>query len=258
MVVLANLSVNLSISAPEGAVMRARRSRIGVIAPFDMALDREYWDLAPAGVSIHFTRLDIVDLPYGPEHARAVADPAGLRAASRTLVRIDPDVVAFACTSASFVDGLDGEARIRAAIEGAGVAHATTASGALVECLRERGIRRVALGTPYEDALGERLRAFLGEAGFEPGSLVNLGYTDEEAVIGAPAEVVAALARASLFPGAEAVFLACTNLPTVGILDRLSGDLGVPVLSANQVLMEASVRRVDRSDAGRVPADLRA
>ena len=234
--------------------MSARSSRIGVIAPFDMALDEEYWRLAPAGVSIHFTRLDIVELPYGPEHARAVAEPTGLRAATRTLVRIDPGVVAFACTSASVVDGVDGEARIRAAIESVGVPHATTASGALVESLRARGVSRVALGTPYEDTLGERLRDFLRQAGFEPGSLVNLGYTEEEDVINASEEVVEELARAALFPGAEAVFLACTNLPTVGILARLEAILGVPVLSANQVLMEASLRRLDRSAVGLAPA----
>jgi maleate isomerase len=238
--------------------MPARSSRIGVIAPFDMALDEEFWQLAPAGVSVHFTRLDIVDLPYGPEHARAVAEPVGLRAATRTLVRIEPAVVAFACTSASFVDGLDGEARIRAAIEDVGVPHAVTASGALVESLRERGVTRVALGTPYGDALGERLRAFLAEAGFEPGSLVNLGYTEEEDVIAASEDVVEGLARAALFPGAEAVFLACTNLPTVGILSRLEALLGVPVLSANQVLMEASLRRLDRSAADLAPATARA
>jgi maleate isomerase len=228
--------------------MGPARSRIGVIAPFDMALDAEYWQLAPPGVSVHFTRLGIVELPYGPDHARAVADPVGLHAASRTLVRIEPGVVAFACTSASFVDGLEGEARVRHAIEEVGIPYATTASGALLECLHERGIRRVALGTPYEDALGERLRAFLLEAGFEPGSLVNLGYTEEEDVIAASPAVVEQLARAALFPGAEAVFLACTNLPTVGILDRLSRDLGVAVLSANQVLMEASLRRLQGSD----------
>ena len=119
-------------------------------------------------------------------------------------------------------------------------------------------IRRVALGTPYEDALGERLRGFLLEAGFEPGSLVNLGYNEEEDVIAASPLVVEQLARAALFPGAEAVFLACTNLPTVGILDRLSVDLGVPVLSANQVLMEASVRRLERADGRIAPAGVSA
>jgi maleate isomerase len=230
--------------------MSAKRSRIGVIAPFDMALDAEYWQLVPDDVSVHFTRLGIVDLPYGPEHARAVADADGLRAATRSLVRIGPDVVAFACTSASFVDGVAGEARIRQAIEAAGVPHATTPSGALVEALLEGGLTRVAIGTPYEEALGEHLLAFLREADLEPGSLVNLGLTDEEAVIAASPGTVAELAERAMFPGAQAVFLACTNLPTVALLPDLERRLGVPVLSANQVLMWASLRRLSAGRSG--------
>ena len=226
--------------------MKRFSNRIGVIVPFDMALDREYWQLVPEDVSLHVTRLDIVDLPYGPAHARQVADTAGLAAASRTLVRIGPGVVAFGCTSASFVDGLAGEARIRAAIESVGIAQATTPSGALVEELRRLGARRIGLGTPYEADLGEALAAFLAEAGFEPVSLVNLAYVDEEDVVAASAEVVEDLAARAMAPGVDAIFLACTNLPTVPLLPGLTRRLGVPVLSANQVLIDASLRRLGR------------
>jgi maleate isomerase len=226
--------------------MKRFSNRIGMIVPFDMALDREYWQLVPEDVSLHVTRLDIVDLPYGPAHARRVADAAGLAAASRTLVRIGPGVVAFGCTSASFIDGLAGEARIRSAIESVGIAEATTPSGALVEELRRLGARRIGLGTPYEADLGEALAAFLAEAGFEPASLVNLAYADEEDVVAASAEVVEDLAARAMAPGVDAIFLACTNLPTVDLLPGLTRRHGVPVLSANQVLIDASLRRLGR------------
>jgi maleate isomerase len=215
-----------------------------MIVPFDMALDHEYWDLLPPEASLHVTRMGIIDLPYGPEHARCVADPTGVSAATETLVRIRPPVVAFGCTSASFVDGLEAEAAIRATIEAAGIDAAVTASGALVEALRALGARTVGLGTPYEADLGERLAAFVAEAGIEPVSLVNLAYTDEDDVIEASSNVVIDLAERAMVPGADAVFLACTNLPTVGLLPELRERLGVPVLSANQVLMWAALRRV--------------
>lgn len=224
--------------------MNGSSNRIGVIVPFDMALDREYWQLVPDDVSLHVTRLDIVDLPYGPAHARQVAEPEGLAAAARTLVRISPEVVAFGCTSASFVDGLAGEARIRAAIESTGVPVATTPSGALLEELARIGARRVGLGTPYEADLGEALAAFVAEAGFEPVTLVNLSYVDEEDVVAASPAVVEDLAERAMAPGVDAVFLACTNLPTVPLLPGLARRLGVPVLSANQVLIDASLRRL--------------
>lgn len=221
--------------------------RIGVIVPFDMALDREYWQLVPDDVSLHVTRLPIVDLPYGPEHARRVADPEDLAAAARTLERIGPAVVAFGCTSASFVDGLAGEAAVRAAIESAGIAEAVTPSGALVEELRRLGVHRVGLGTPYEEPLGRALADLLSEAGFEPVSLVNLAYTDEEDVVAASDDVVIDLADRARTPDAEAVFLACTNLPTVPLLPRLRERLGVPVLTANQVLIDVALRRAAAS-----------
>jgi maleate isomerase len=217
--------------------------RIGVIVPFDMALDREYWQLVPEDVSLHVTRLPIVDLPYGPPHARRVADPGDLAAAALTLERIGPAVVAFGCTSASFVDGLAGEAAVRAAIESVGIAEAVTPSGALVEELTRMGVRRVGLGTPYEEPLGRALADLLVEAGFEPVSLVNLAYTDEEDVVAASDDVVIDLAERACTADAEAVFLACTNLPTVPLLPGLRERLGVPVLTANQVLMDAALRR---------------
>lgn len=225
--------------------------RIGVIVPFDMALDREYWQLVPEDVSLHVTRLPVVDLPYGPEHARRVADPEDLAAAARTLERIGPAVVAFGCTSASFVDGLAGEAAVRAAIESAGIPEAVTPSGALVEELRRLGVRRVGLGTPYEEPLGRALADMLIEAGFEPVSLVNLAYTDEEDVVAASDDVVVHLADRARTPDAEAVFLACTNLPTVPLLPRLRDRLGVPVLTANQVLIEVALRHAAASAEAR-------
>lgn len=225
--------------------MTSPDQRIGMIVPFDMALDREYWELTPASASLHVTRLGIVDLPYGPSHARQVADGRAVAEATRTLIRIDPGVVAFGCTSASFVDGVAGEAAIRAAIEGVGARTAVTPSGALVDALRVLGARRIAIGTPYEAELGELLAVFLREAGFEPVSLVNLAYTDEEDVVAASAETVVDLARRAMRPDADALFLACTNLPTVGLLPGLQERLGVPVLSANQVLMWRALRAID-------------
>ena len=53
----------------------------------------------------------------------------------------------------------------------------------------------------------------------------------------APDEVVFDLAERAMRPGVEAVFLSCTNLPTYRILGAVERRVGVPVLSANQVLM---------------------
>ena len=59
-------------------------------------------------------------------------------------------------------------------------------------------------------------------------------------------------------PEADAIFLACTGVPTIGLLAELTQRFGIPVLSANQVTMwsckKAPGKRRGRPD-GRSAAD---
>jgi len=212
-------------------------ARIGMVVPFDMALDREYWEFVPDDASVHITRLPIIDLPYGVAHARTVAAAPHLEEAVQTLVRIEPAAIGFGCTSGSFVGGPAFDAEIRGRMEAAGASVAVTPSNALVAGLRALGVRRVGIGTPYGEPLARTLWDYLAASGFEPLSLENLEYDDEELIVSASDELVADLARRSLRPGVEALFISCTNLPTRRILGPLERELGLPVLSANQVLM---------------------
>jgi maleate isomerase len=211
--------------------------RVGMVVPFDMALDREYWEFLPETASLHITRLPIVDLPYGVDHARTVADAPHLEDAISTLVRIEPEAIGFGCTSGSFVGGPAFDASIRSRMEAAGARVAVTPSNSLVEGLRALGARRVGIGTPYGEPLARTLWDYLAAEGFEPLSLENLEYDDEELIVSASDELVSDLARRSLRPGVDAVFLSCTNLPTRRVLGPLERELGLPILSANQVLM---------------------
>jgi len=221
--------------------MSVSERRIGVIVPFDFALDREYWQFVPPDVSVHITRGLRVDGPVGIALARAVGQPEEARASADTLVAIEPDALAYACTSGSFVDGLAGEGALRAAMnQASGGLPSVTTSGALLEALRTLGVRRVALGTPYVTELGTLLRDFVAEAGFEPVSLANLEL--ESGIADVESDEVERLAAAAFVPGAEAIFLSCTNLPTFGVLPELERRYGVPVLSANQVTMWAALR----------------
>jgi maleate isomerase len=214
-------------------------NRIGLIVPFDFALDREYWQYAGADTSLHITRTPYHSGPVSLDLLSAVTDLAALSEATRSLVKIAPRVIAFACTSGSFVDGLDGERRLRETMLDAGAAAAMTTSGALVWALRALDVRRVALGTPYVEAIGGRLPAFLEAAGFEPVSLVNLELPD--GISDTSSEEVVRLAEQAVRPDAEALFLSCTNLPTAHLLAPLERRLGIPVLSANQVTMWAAL-----------------
>jgi maleate isomerase len=215
---------------------------VGVVAPFDFALDRELWRWAPDDVSLYLTRLPFVPVPVTVDMAASLADLANVRRATQDLLAPEPLAVAFACASGSFVHGVAGERRLVNAILEAGAPAATSTSGALIESLSLLGCRRIAVVTPYIDPVTERLLAFLAEHGIEVISSVGLGLLSHIWKVGY-SEVVAAVNTVDR-PDADAVFVSCTNVPTYDIIAPLERMLGKPVLTANQVTMCSALRAI--------------
>jgi maleate isomerase len=95
----------------------------------------------------------------------------------------------------------------------------------------------VAVVTPYDEAVGAKLRAYLNEAGVEVAAYSDMGLTGRIWTV--PYEVTADSARRTVQRGGDAVFLSCTNLRTYDLIASLEHELAVPVLTANQVTMWA-------------------
>jgi maleate isomerase len=215
-------------------------TRIGVVSPFDLELDRELWQWVDGSVSLHITRTRFEGGPVDLELAAAVADEEEITRATRSLVAARPGVVVYLCTSGSFVAGLAGERRLRDVMTVAGAPQAITTSGALIDALAALGARRVAVAAPYTEEVGERLLAFLRAAGHEPVSLVSLGLGGD--IPSVSADRVIKMAIESDRPDADAVFLSCTNLRTFDVLTEIEARLGKPVITANQVTMWSALR----------------
>jgi len=214
--------------------------RIGLILPCDMTLDQEYWRYVPDEVSINITRTGFHDGPLSIELALNVSDFSEIEYAAKSLTKIEPDVIGFACTSGSYLRGLEGERQLRQVMVKAGAKVAITTSSSLISALQSLGVRRIAVGTPYPENMGSLLGKFLTDAGFEPVSVINMEL--DEVVDRIPDEEVWRLAQTAMRPEAEALFLACTGVPTFDLLRPLEEHLHIPVLSANQVTMWEALR----------------
>jgi maleate isomerase len=221
---------------------------VGVVTPFDMALDRELWRWAPEEVSLYLTRTPHVAEPVSLELAEAVGDEAAVASATGEVLVPEPLVVAYACTSGSFVHGVEGERRLVAAMRAAGAPAAVTTSGALLEALAALGVRRLAVATPYVESVTARLHDYLAEAGVATVSGAHLGL--EAGIWKVPYETTARLVREADSPAADAVFVSCTNLPTYELVAPLERELGKPVLTANQVTLWAALRIADAAAVG--------
>ncbi|WP_320782173.1 aspartate/glutamate racemase family protein [Streptomyces sp. CRN 30] len=223
---------------------------VGVVAPFDFALDRELWRWVPDEVSLHMTRTPYVPVEVSLDLARLVSEHETLQEATRTLNAITPDVVAYACASGSFVGGVPGERAMCAAMTRAGATPSVTTSGALLEALASLGARRVALVTPYTVSVTRSLEEYVAEAGVSVTGCAYMGLTRH--IWKVPYRDVAAMARQAVRrPGAaDALFISCTNLATYDVIPQLEAELRIPVISANQVTMWAALRRLGTRAVG--------
>ena len=121
------------------------KKKLGFIVPsWNTVMEYECQRMAPAGVSVHFTRIAHTDdeeetLLHMIEVVPELADLLG---------HASLDAICFGCTGGSFVrPGMDED--IIAVIEERTGIPATTTSTALTEAMREMGVAKVALASPY-------------------------------------------------------------------------------------------------------------
>lgn len=217
---------------------------VGIVAPHDMALDRELWRWVPDDVSVFCTRTPPSQRPATLAMIEEISATSIVAAATASLVPTGSRAYAYACTSCSFIRGVAGESDLVEAMQSAGAPQATTTSGALVEALSHLGARRVVAVAPYNDELTAKFESFLGESGFECSAVANLGL--EHDIRSVPYETTIDMILAADRDDADAVCIACTNLPTYGAIASLEGKLGKPVISANQATMWALLRGAER------------
>lgn len=231
----------MELNIPEFEGPLAQRG-VGIIAPFDLALERELWRWAPLEVSLHLARTPYEPVPVSRVMAELVSDPRHLRAATRDVLHVEPEVVAYLCTSGSFIKGLDYEKTLCDAICDAGAPCAVTTSGALLEAIHDLHLARISVITPYDAELTGLLHDFLAEAGTEVIRSTHLGLGG--GIWKVNYRTVAERVIAADSPDAEAIFVSCTNLPTYDLIEPLERELGKPVLTANQLTIWACLGRM--------------
>lgn len=233
---------------PAALVGPATRLAFGVVAPFDMELDAELLRWLPDGVDLLMTRTPFVDDVVTVEFAREVADAEPVSVGVRSVTAGRADIVAYACTSGSFVRGRAGEEALVRTMLDSGAASAVTTSGAVVEALHALGVERVSVATPYLPALSHLLGAFLGEHGIAVLGHGALGL--DQRIWEVEYERTAELIRQADTDDSQAIVISCTNLPSYDLIAPLEAELGKPIVSANQATMWATLKRLGLAPVG--------
>jgi maleate cis-trans isomerase len=144
------------------------------------------------------------------------------------------EVLAYGCTAASFLAGPAADRQMQARLsDHLGLPVVTTAQS-MIAALQRLGVSRVALVTPYSDLVNERLRQYLADEAIEVCAAGSLHAPDVDALGRITAGEVASMARQVMSDRCEAMFIACSQLPTFEILAPLASEFGRPVCSSIQ------------------------
>jgi maleate isomerase len=223
--------------------MKGWRARLGfLIPPGNPTVEPELIAMTPPGVSVHFSRL-VARGPAGPHQGQEERNRSQIEhidESATLLAMVKPNVMVLAHTATSYMLGRHAEAELLLRLQSKYGTLVATAFGSVAAGLQELGVKRVALGTPYSEALTIQGKAHLEEHGFE---VVSYGRLDNVTdIYKETAERAYQLGRKVNSPKAQAVFLSGTGMPTIKILEALEQDLGKPAISANSVMMWHALR----------------
>ncbi len=208
--------------------------RVGlVVLQADETLEQDLRRLIAPGLEYLVTRV-----PSGEEVTpdTLAAMEAHLTAATALLPRgARFAALAYACTSGA---AQIGPARVAELLQRAAEAPAVTDPvTALIAACRHLGLRRLALLSPYTAVVSDRLRHVLDGAGIATPVFGSFEVAEEARVVRIDApSIIAAAETLAARGGIDGLFLSCTNLRALPVIDLLEARLGLPVLSSNSVL----------------------
>lgn len=218
------------------------RARIGLLIPSNNAvIEPELARIAPEGVSVYGARvLCGVEPPERLDRKLAEAETQAARLADTKV-----DVLAYACLATSFFRPDRWSDGFRRRIEEATGIPCVTAESALLDALAALGAKRLAVGTPQPSSRNPHVERLFGRAGLEVRSIHSLEIGDLTEVNRPGPEVAHRLARQAdrAVPGADAVCLLGTDFRTIEAIEPLERELGKPVVTNNQAILWACLRR---------------
>ena len=145
------------------------------------------------------------------------------------------DAIGYGCTSGTAQIGPERITELVGA--GAAARAVTNPLSALIAACQIQGIRRLAILSPYIEAVSARLREVLAEHGVETPVFGSFAEANEAKVVRISGNSIQAASRElAVDAEVDALFLSCTNLRTLDVIAGLQNDIQLPVLSSNLVL----------------------
>ena len=157
------------------------------------------------------------------------------------------DCVVYACTSGTIAAGYESiERKVKLAKPEAKV---TTPSTAAIKALKKFDIKKLCIFTPYSKELNDEVVEHFKNQGyditsnsyFDIQSDYDIGKVDQNYLYDVLSEID--------LKDADALFISCTALPALPIIEKLEKRLNKIVLSSNQALIWDTLERIGKNES---------
>jgi maleate cis-trans isomerase len=216
--------------------MASWERKLGLIVPsWNTVMEYEVQRMAGGAMSVHTARI-----PHTADTEENLLWLGTQAPGAATLLsHAKVDVICYGCAAGGFLKGPVEDRALGSKIEEATGIPVAISSSAVADALRALGAARVSLASPYAPWLNERLRQYLTAAGFEVLAMQGLNTQAHAAVT---PERIEALVMEVDRPEAQAIFISCSNFPTLGLIESLERKLAKPVVASNQASMWKMLR----------------
>lgn len=201
-----------------------------LVPPSNTVNEAEFARFAPDSVAVLAHRV-----PLHLGSGRVGAIEADIAAACDMVKPARPDVAVYACTlaSISLPDGSVPALLAQQGLQGFGTAEALLAA---FKALRPQ---RIGIVAPYSETVTRHEADWFAGKAFEVGAVVAGGIEPKQYHMLCTvwgdwiAEQAAEVARA----GADAVFLSCTDMPSLHLITAIEAEIGCPVVTSNSATL---------------------
>ena len=225
--------------------------RIGVLLPpGNISVEREFPAFLPANVAVNYNRLS---RPHSVSTKSSLLSMLpSLERAARDLAQAHPEVILFACTSGSFLEGRGNEDHLARRIRDYTGIPGITTSMAVVAAVNTLRMKRVYMITPYPDDINDEEVEFLAYYGVEVTGYDSFRceLTGHTAAVASEKVAELALTHRDEIKGCDGLFISCTQLLTMDRIEFLENALDLPVVTSNQATLYAGLDAIGVATEG--------
>ena len=223
------------------------KPKIGLIAlATDFIIEKDF---------INITKDMDIDLFVNRIHCHFPLTSENLIKMSNTVTEVSKDIlpdekldcVVYGCTSGTIAAGYDSiKNKVKLAKPEAKV---ITPSTAATNALKKMNINKISIFTPYSKKLNDEVVDYFKKQNFVVISNSYFDILNDVDIAKIDQNYLYEILSKMDLGDAEALFVSCTNLPALSIVDKLEKKLNKVVLSSNQVLIWDTLQTIGKNNS---------